>query len=224
MTGGSLLDLSARLHAPEREVREAAWDELIARQTGLLMSVARSFHGDRDQVMERYAYVLEKLRERNFHRLRAFQPQGRASFSTWLTVAARRLCLDHERARYGRDREPEQLEHKRQNTLLRSLRRRLADSEGEFIEVDQLSNESAGSADARMIRSETDDRLRGALATLTPRDRLLLSLRFEDDLSAARIAETLGLPTPFHVYRHLNAILATLRRFLVSRGIDASTG
>ncbi len=61
-----------------------------------------------------------------------------------------------------------------------------------------------------------------ALAALTPADRLLLKLRFEDDLSAGAIASILELPTPFHVYRRVRIVCAALRRTLTAAGIDGS--
>ena len=97
-----------------------------------------------DEAMERYSYILEKLREGDFHRLRAFQADGRARFSTWLTVAARRLCLDHHRTRYGRnrpDRDPEEAEP------LRVIRRRLADSLSTEVDTDRLPDAGALPAD-----------------------------------------------------------------------------
>ena len=42
-------------------------------------------------------------------------------------------------------------------------------------------------------------------------DQLLLRLRFDEELTARQIAGLLGLPTPFHVYRRLDAVCATLR-------------
>jgi DNA-directed RNA polymerase specialized sigma subunit len=51
-------------------------------------------------------------------------------------------------------------------------------------------------------------------------DRLLLKLRFDDGLSAPEIARLLGFPTPFHVYRRLNALYARLRGGLRERGIE----
>ena len=71
-----------------------------------------------------------------------------------------------------------------------------------------------------MVRAESTKALRAALSDLTPREQLLVTLRFQDDLSAARIASLLGVSTPFHVYRQLNGVLAKLRAALVSRGID----
>jgi DNA-directed RNA polymerase specialized sigma subunit len=47
----------------------------------------------------------------------------------------------------------------------------------------------------------------------------LLKLRFEDDLPVAEIAENLGLPTRFHVYRRLSSVLEKLRLELRRSGI-----
>jgi DNA-directed RNA polymerase specialized sigma24 family protein len=64
--------------------------------------------------------------------------------------------------------------------------------------------------------------LDAALATLSPSDQVLLRLRFDDGLSAQQIARTLHYPTPFHVYRRINALLARLRELLRARGIESS--
>ncbi len=221
MGNAAPMELGVLLHAPDSPVREAAWEQFIAGHTRLLLGVARSFGGGHDEAMERYSYILEKLREGDFHRLRAFQADGRARFSTWLTVASRRLCLDHHRTRYGRnrpDRDPEEAEP------LRVIRRRLADSLSTEVDTDRLPDAGALPADQAAIRSERDEGLREALESLPPRDRLLLTLRFEDDLSAARIGSILGFPTPFHVYRRLNAVLGQLRAALQSHGIEGADG
>jgi RNA polymerase sigma factor (sigma-70 family) len=222
MANGAVpFELDAILHAPDPAAREAAWAGLIARHSRLLLAVARSFGGGADGAMERYTYLLEKLSESNYHRLRAFQADGRASFTTWLTVAARRLCLDHLRSRYGRNR-PTQAPDR--TSVTRRLRRRLADSAGADVDTDLLPDADATSAENEAIRRERDGRLHAELAELTAEDRLLLALRFEDDLSAAKIAGLVGLPTAFHVYRRLNAILARLRAALESHGIDGTDG
>jgi RNA polymerase sigma factor (sigma-70 family) len=215
------LELGVLLHAPDPAAREAAWEGLVAGHTRLLLGVARSFGGDRDAVMERYSYILEKLCEGGFRRLRAFQTDGRARFSTWLTVAARRLCLDHHRTRYGRKRPEQEAEAA---GPLRALRRRLVDSISADLDTDLLPDAGAVSADHQAVRAERDEVLGAAIAALPASDRLLLTLRFADDLSAARIGRELGFPTPFHVYRRLNLVLAQLRAALVARGIEGADG
>ena len=215
------IELDLVLHASDPAAREAAWEGLVARHTRLFLAVARSFRGTHDEVMERYAYILEKLYEDDCHRLRAYRLNGRARFSTWLTVAARRLCLDHHRARYGRVRATAD---PRETGALRAVRRRLADSVASEMDTELLPDESAASAGSMAIRQERDALVGLALAALPPEDRLLLALRFEDELSAAHIARVMGFPTPFHVYRRLTIVLAELRSSLSSRGVDGPDG
>ncbi|MEO8193785.1 MAG: sigma-70 family RNA polymerase sigma factor [Gemmatimonadales bacterium] len=221
MDGTAPLELGQLIRTPDTALREAAWEKLIADHTRLLIAVARSFGGDHDEAMERYSYILEKLRESDFHRLRSFHADGGASFPTWLTVAARHLCLDHHRARFGRHR----AEHASdRSTSLRAVRRALSDLTEGDTPTDSIADSASSPTDAAAMRGELDDCLRTALAKLTPRERLLLTLRFEDDLPASRIAAVLGMPTPFHVYRRLNNLLAEMRVTLEARGIDGSDG
>jgi RNA polymerase sigma factor (sigma-70 family) len=221
MVGIAPLELNRLLRAPDVVDREAAWDELIRRHTRLLMAVARSFGGDRDDAMDRYSYVLEKLRELNFRRLRTYDPNAGASFPTWFTVTARHLCLDHHRSRFGRQREEHGSDH---STALRAVRRALSDLTEGDTPTDAIPDSSSIATDSVALRGELDECLRGALSLLTSRERLLLALRFEDDLPASRIAGILGMPTPFHVYRRLNSILSQLRLALEARGIEGSDG
>jgi RNA polymerase sigma factor (sigma-70 family) len=212
------LELGLLLGARQPADRDAAWERLIARHSRLLLSVARSYGGDRDQAMERYTFILDKCRESDFRRLRAFDPNGGASFATWLTIAARRLCTDHYRALYGRRRSKGDENHDVLDR--RAARRALVSAVGEELNLELIVDASAESPDAAAVRAECSSLLHEAIAELSPRERLLLALRFEDDLPASRIASALGLATPFHVYRQLNAILARLRSVLVQRGVD----
>ncbi len=220
MNGTVPLELNRLLQASDAPTRTAAWEELVARHSRLLLHVARSFGGGHDQAMERYSYILEKLYDGNYQRLRSFQDDGRARFSTWLTVAARRLCLDYHRNRYGRDRSsagsPAATD--------RVVRRNLLDCLDHGLDTTEVADPTQSSAEADSIRRERDSRLRAELGALPASDRLLLVLRFEDDLSAARIADLVGLPTPFHVYRRLNTVLARLRTALQAQGIEGVEG
>jgi RNA polymerase sigma factor (sigma-70 family) len=205
------------LAASDATVRDAAWDELISRHTRLLLAVARSFGGGHDEAMDRYAYILEKLVESDFRRLRTFDASAGASFPTWLTITTKRLCLDHHRSLYGRRRSPAVEDNA---DPLRSLRRRLKDSLSSEIEPDTLLDSNSVAGDTRAVIEERNRALRSALMQLAPRDRLLLTLRFEDDLSASRIGQILGMPTPFNVYRRLQVVLRQLRDALEAQGID----
>jgi RNA polymerase sigma factor (sigma-70 family) len=213
--------LGELLHASDSVAREAAWEELISRHTRLLLAVARSFRGGHDDAMERYAYILGKLRESEFRRLRTFDAEAGASFPTWLAVAARRLCLDHHRSLYGRQRPALTT---RRSESLRTLRRSLVDSLGTEIDADLLPDSGILGADAQAVLTERNALLADEVARLNPRERFLLALRFQDGLSASRMAGIIGQPTAFHVYRQLNGVLARLRAALTARGLDGIDG
>ena len=215
------LSLGQLLRASDTGEREAAWEGLISRHTKLLLAVARSFRGGHDETMERYAYILGKLRESDFRRLRTFSPDAGASFSTWLAVAARRLCLDYHRSLYGRQRPTLAAAT---SDELRKLRRSLVESVGTEMETDLLPDSVSLPADVQTALAERNSLLRAELLRLTPREKLLLALRFQDALSASRIAEILGIPSQFAIYRQLNSILARLRTALTARGLDGSEG
>ena len=220
MAGAAPLELGQLLCAGDSTSKEAAWDELIIHHTRLLVAVARSFGASHDEAMERYSYILEKLRDDDFRRLRTFDADSGTRFSTWLTVTARRLCLDYHRSRYGRKRDTGSHE----DASLRALRRALADSVVSDVDVDLLPDARNSSAMTQTVLKERDAALRMELTKLTSRERFLLALRFKDDLSAARIAQIVGASSPFHVYRQLNSILDKLRDSLRSRGIEGSDG
>jgi RNA polymerase sigma factor (sigma-70 family) len=204
-------ELSSLLGATDAAAREAAWPAFLNSYSRLLLHVARQVGHDYDAAMDAYTYIVEQLRAGDYHRLRGYAGDGRSKFTTWLVVVARRLCLDHLRHRYGRVRENGDA----QDTS-HAGRRRLEDLLAEQVDVTDLPDAAAG-PDAELIASEQSCRLAARLSELEPRDRLLLKLRFEDDLSAREIASLVGYPTPFHVYRRLNTLLVSLRARLAPR-------
>jgi RNA polymerase sigma factor (sigma-70 family) len=201
-------ELSSLLGATDAAARESAWPAFLNSYSRLLLHVARQVGHDYDAAMDAYTYIVEQLCAGDYHRLRGYAGDGRSKFTTWLVVVARRLCLDHLRHRYGRVRENGDAQDP-----THAGRRRLEDLLAEQVDVTDLPDAAAG-PDAELIASEQSRRLAARLSELEPRDRLLLKLRFEDDLSAREIASLLHYPTPFHVYRRINALLAALRRRL----------
>lgn len=210
MTNPRPLDLSDLLAARDDLARDAAWARLIDGHSRLLLRLAHSLGGGHDLVMDRYLFMIEKLREDDYRRLRAFSPGGRARFSTWLLVVGRRLCLDQYRARYGRDRgaAPEE----------RARRRSLADL-ASCVDIDRVAD-LARAVPELPSDNETLRALAEAIATLDASDRLLLTCWYDDGLPAGEIAALVGLPTSFHVYRRIRVVCQALRRELVARGID----
>lgn len=194
---------------------DAAWRAFVAEHTRLLLHVARTVTSNHDDAMDAYAFVIEQLQADDFRRLREFAADPRSKLSTWLVVVARRLCLDLYRRRYGRARGID-------SRAQRSVRRRLQDLVAENFDVHDLPATHTGGAELALRRSELRGALDEALATLDPHDQLLLRLRFDDDLSAQEIAKLLSFPSPFHVYRRVNALLGVLRRALEQRGIESA--
>jgi RNA polymerase sigma factor (sigma-70 family) len=191
---------------------EEAWTAFVAAYSSTLLRVASAFSPGYDRALDRYAYMLDQLCRHDYRRLRRFVADGRGRFSTWLTVVARRLCLDHYRLQYGRFHGPPRQEGGNDG---RATRRRLADLVSELDEPAWLEDHSATDPVDDMTSSERYDALSRAVAGLAPADQLLLRLRFEEGLSARQISVLLSFPTPFHVYRRVDALCGLLRARLV---------
>ena len=203
------------LHGETLDRRESSWSSFLARHNRLLLKVAHTVAPTREDAMDAYAAVLEQLREHDGRRLRTYQADGRSKFTTWLVVVARRICIDFLRRKYGRLLP----QTRRARAAARSSRLALSELLGAQLEVSSLADESAVSPEDAIRSDELRARLEAAIRELTHDERLLLKLRFEDDLSASAIAKLIGSPTPFHVYRKLNALLAALRARLAKVGV-----
>jgi RNA polymerase sigma factor (sigma-70 family) len=213
--------LARLLTAGEPAAREAAWADFLATHSRLILHVARSLRGDHDAAMDRYAKVLEQLRDDDFHRLRAYAADGRSEFSTWLVVVAQRICLDHWRSRYGRLRATEGDAAAREEEW--AARRRLVDLIAADVALSSLGDHKASGPEDTLRVADLYQALESALALLDPRDRLLVKLRFEDGLPMPEVARSLGFPTRFHAYRRLSRVLDDLRRILETAGVRDAT-
>jgi RNA polymerase sigma factor (sigma-70 family) len=194
--------------------REHAWTRFVARFSPLLLHTARTIAREQDRAMDAYAHLLEQLHRDDSHRLQHYVEDSGAQFTTWLVIVARRLCIDYLRQRYGR------ASTVPSGMADHATRRRLEDLVAvEIGEMATLAEPGAG-PDEQLRRRDLESTLRTCLAQLPPSHRLLLSMRFQDGLSVREIAKLLRYPTPFHVYRTLNALLAELRRSLTARGVS----
>jgi RNA polymerase sigma factor (sigma-70 family) len=204
-------------HDPVR--RDVAWDAFVARYSKLLLLIAREFGGSHDDAMDRYAVILERLREDDFRRLRVWEGDRRSAITTWLGVIARRVCLDELRRRYGRAGRGDGAD----DIAARRERRRLVDLVTEELVPDIDAPDAHGTvaaAELSLRRSELRVRLEQCVNELEPDDQLLLTLRFRDDRSAAEIAPIVGMPSAFHVYRRINKLASVLRNALRQRGVE----
>jgi RNA polymerase sigma factor (sigma-70 family) len=213
-------ELARLLDARDPAARERAWKSFLETYNRLILHTLRRLGGEYDAVMDRYAYVLEQLSRDEFRRLRAYTPSARSKFSTWLVVVVHRVGLDHYRRRYGHGRASAAGEPSTDNP--RAVRRRLVDFVAERLETAQPASAEVNNPDAALREREFQAALSAALDELSPRDRLLLKLRFELDLSARKIADIMEFPTPFHVYRRCNHVCETLRASLATRGVEDS--
>ena len=88
-------ELSGLLDSRDALSKEEAWQRFVNRHSRLLLTTARETCADYDDGMERYAFLLDELKQDDFRRLRKYLADGRGKFTTWLVVVARRLCVDH---------------------------------------------------------------------------------------------------------------------------------
>lgn len=206
------------LAAANPSERDAAWEAFVHAYTGLMLRVARSLGGGQDAAMDRYAFVLQQLRQDDHRRLRAYGRPGAGSFDLWLIVVTRRLCLDHHRQRYGRSRSAHLADEAADED--RKTRRRLTDLVSAQVDVAAIADPAADPPDEALAKAERARAIAAALDGLPPRDRLLLRFRFVEDLPAREIAGLMAFPTVFHVYRRLDAVLRMLRQTLRRAGMD----
>ncbi|HVF40660.1 MAG TPA: sigma-70 family RNA polymerase sigma factor [Gemmatimonadaceae bacterium] len=195
-----------------------AWADFLAEFSTLLLHVARSVSSGRDQAMDAYAHLLDQLRKDHCKKLHGYAIDPNTRFTTWLVVVSRRACVDFHRTRYGRSR-PEDSSSSKDR---RALRRKLEELTGAPDDLSFVIDESGASPDRRILDHELVSGLQDALDSLAPADRLLLALRFEEDLSASEIAKIMVFPSQFHVYRRLNSVLASMRVALRTRGIESA--
>ncbi len=212
--------LASLLSATGREAKETAWAALVEAYTPLLLHTAYRFGHTYDGAMDRYAFLLEHLYCNDFRRLRAFAAIGPGRFTTWLVVVARRLFLDYHRQRYGRARPPAE-EEREETTASSVMRRHLAEMVGDEIPLSAIEDCSTPDPEATTYAVECREALHAAVSSLEPRDKLLLTLRFDQGLAAHEIAEIMGFPTQFHVYRRLRGVLATLGRRVPREYVEA---
>lgn len=205
------------LHSAGDPEQLAAWQAFVERYSRLLLRVAFDFGPGYDGAMDRYAFILDELHRDDYRRLQRFVADGRGRFSTWLTVVARRLCLDHHRGRYGRAR---RAGRSPTGAAERLTRRRLVDLTSVTDDVDRIGQVAGVEPGDDLSDSERREALQRAFQELAPQDQLLLTLRFEKDLTAGEIAVLLRMPTPFHVYRRLRWLLRALRVRLHGAGVE----
>jgi RNA polymerase sigma factor (sigma-70 family) len=85
----------------------------------------------------------------------------------------------------------------------------------------QLEDASAGPEEVAQD-AQQQERLAAALAQLPPPQRLLLRLRYEQDLTLAEVARLAGLHDPFRANRQIQAALAAVAAIMNRSSSDQS--
>lgn len=80
------------------------WVEFLNAYSPVLYQIARACTANEEDAADCYLHICEQLAKQNFRRLLKFDPEGRASFTTWLRVVGRNIGLDWRRKRWGRKR------------------------------------------------------------------------------------------------------------------------
>ena len=246
-----------------------AWVEFLDTYSPVLYQTARASTSNEDDAADCYLHICERLAHDGFRRLLKFEPQGKATFTTWLRVVARNICLDWHRSQSGRLRpfkflerlSPLEIEIYNQRFVrgaspeealqriepqfpgvtlsdLTNIEERLQGSltsrqqwilgtrkQPEFgVSVAVAGEEEDSGAvnvpdpgpsqEVRFVEQEQQSRLESSVAALPANERLLVQLRFEQDLSLEEIARVCGLNDAQQVHRRLAAILKKLRAAL----------
>ncbi len=145
----------------------AAWEAFLEACSETLFRVVRLFADGYDDRMDLFLFVCDKLKEGDLRRLKAFRFRSEAPcrFSTWLSVVARNLAIDHQRAREGRFRPFRNVallngvdkwvfdHHLRDGIALSDLARRLEREHGVRLDESALA-ESAGRLRSQLSPSQ----------------------------------------------------------------------
>jgi RNA polymerase sigma factor (sigma-70 family) len=82
-----------------------AWRLFIDRYADPMFSLIRSLGFDYDQAMDRFAFVCEKLCEKDFRRMKAIKYAGsRGDLTPWIRQVVKRLCINWAWSEEGRKR------------------------------------------------------------------------------------------------------------------------
>ncbi len=83
---------------------QGAWAGFLQLYSPAILQVAQLSTRDPDAAADCFLFACEQLSGNNFRRLLRFRPEGAATFTTWLKVVVRNLCLDWHRKKFGRRR------------------------------------------------------------------------------------------------------------------------
>jgi RNA polymerase sigma-70 factor (ECF subfamily) len=188
---------------------ESAFAEIVRRYSPRVFRVVGRFFRQRSQVEDAAQEVFLKA----FTQLGSYE--GRGPMEGWLTRIATNTCLN----------------------ILRSAKRRpeltaadLSDEENYWLDekLAALGSEAHNSAEQKLVSVDLAERL---LGTLSPEDRLTLTLIDGEDASIKEVAETTGWSeskVKVRAFRARKKVRAAMEKLLGHRrpgiGLDLATG
>jgi RNA polymerase sigma factor (sigma-70 family) len=245
---------------------QETWERFLREYSGTILQVIHFSEPNPDHVSDCFVFVCEQLSQNRFRRLRRFQPEGPAKFSTWLRVVVRHLYLDWRRKQFGRHRvfksiaalsgfdqavfrlvyeqgtSPEEsllhlaplfpgttkerfaqsLERirlvltPRQIWLLssRSVATTPAETGRDHVQISLVEQIPDPLPDPATLAARQEELrlLSKALARLAGRDRLLIRLRFEQELTLEQVARLMKFRDAQTADRRIRQVLEQLRQ------------
>jgi len=260
--GNSSTELLAQLRSRDRS---KAWKQFLEVYSPVIMHIAGQYEYRSGGRNDCYLFICEKLSENDFCRLLSYQPEGSASFRSWLNVVIANLCIDWRRHKQGRPRPfksisnlplfdqavfkymfqqqaslqtcfasmqadfPDLTEPQLASAVSRinerlTQRQRwlLSTRHEEMVSLDHADmgepvlkpTEPGPGPEQSTALIQKQEKLQQALARLSPRQRLLIKLRYQQELSLKEVARLTRLGDPFRARRHIQAALNELARYL----------
>lgn len=181
---------------------ETAWNLFIDQYRRLIFAAIRHYAHDHDEVMDAFAEVCGALRRDNLAKLRKYwdRPTHTARFSTWLVTVVRHQVIDWMR-RHSSHQGPH---------IVESLS--LSDTE-------VYINLGADEAPDPAVLADTRRRIKSALNSLEPDERLAVELFVVHGMPAATLAKVMRWPNAKAVYNRVYRALAAVRAHLNGQGI-----
>lgn len=176
----------------QRGDAEEAWSAFVHTFASTILRAVSSCEREHEDRAEAFVFVFEHLHRDQSRRLRKFQPQGPASFTTWLHAVVRNLCRDWRRKRYGRLPAGESVGEAGMLAAAQpSPRDGVQSSDSDRME--QEPRDPGPSPEEQAQGRENLLALGRALPSLTKEQRLALRLRVEEDLTFQEISTIMAL-------------------------------
>ena len=173
------------VHELQHGDSQRAWREFLHAYAHVIARVVSYCEREEEDRADAFVFICEQFHRDNCRRLRKFDPQGPASFTTWLHAVARNLCRDWRRKQFGRVARREPVSCRAGPGVSRvALKDFLSLDEADPLELSDPSPSPEALADTH----EREAVLARAMCSLSREQRLALLLRVEEDLTLREIS------------------------------------